>query len=711
MERTSSMALGWAAGKEAVAVGGEGGGALGRTSSPASPYESPERGGRMAGVVDEDALGPTTSKASTDSMDRFLNADFSLDFGAATWDEAAQPCGSFETDFSTGGGSNLSGSTAPWISAHSQAPDPAAQSPMQATVSVGLVSGEGLDLSSGEGLDLDSGILTMGMRNLSVSNEPAVPNDLSADLLPTFSVATMDTLDQVGQSSAGVAGWADAVAEAVVQPPTNDDLPILELDDSAAAAETPRTPSLKPSPKSGRRTPSERSAKYVPAAGPEIKPELRTCLAKATTPASPSYNRRALTWDGARNTQQRYSYTGSCRPAGEGPAVRCNNCKQFYFIDELGANTLTQGFLPHQHNYEFACAWCNHESSGKLEETFQLKKPLLFEAMVDAVLNMMYEYKRQHFKEDEIRTYLFLHWNTLMFGWPPLEAERSRTGEGTKFRKGGSLAPELYKKSAKNPKCKKHIFQSPRGTYYELCDQKPRQPMDMLRPGEQWDTTSTDPLQIVRSVEPQRDDSNTQERRPGVKAKSMGRLLSRSAVEPGASGAKKHSRTPRPSAEAAALLGARLALPEDDPGVAILAELQEQLQQRMEWAVLLEQQTADIERNAGTPGRVCNLLDKLFELRDLVSTTDVLCAAAVALRKGRLLEKAVQLSRESWSTQAFSKLEEAWEVLQQSLAGQRRIVEQFVEALGQDGATKAFSQAVEICCQDMVIGVAQTDVV
>jgi hypothetical protein len=76
-----------------------------------------------------------------------------------------------------------------------------------------------------------------------------------------------------------------------------------------------------------------------------------------------------------------------------------------------------------------------------------------------------------------------------------------------------------------------------------------------------------------------------------------------------------------------------------------------------------------------------------------------------------LLEKAVQLSRESWSTQAFSKLEEAWEVLQQSLAGQRRIVEQFVEALGQDGATKAFSQAVEICCQDMVIGVAQTDVV
>ena len=375
------------------------------------------------------------------------------------------------------------------------------------------------------------------------------------------------------------------------------------MGDPSAAAE----PARSTSPKSGRRTPSERSAKYVPAAGPEIAPGVRTCPPNARTPATASYDRRALTWlderglpaqttdhvgAGVRNTQRCYSYSGSCRQAGEGPAVRCGSCKQFFFVDELGVDTLTPGFLPHQHNYEFTCAWCNQETSGRLEETFELKKPLLFEAMMDAMLNMMYEHKRQQFKEDEIRTYLFHHWNTLMFGWEPLVAERSPTGEGKKFRKGGSVQPELHKKSSKNPRCKLAIFESPREKYYQLCDMAPRQPMEMLRPGERWDSTSTAPLQVLRSAQPQRDDSQTleQERCLGGKANSsMERLLSRSALEPGESGAKKHSRTPRPSAEAAASLGSQLSLPEDDPGVAILSELQAQLQHRIEWATLLDQ--------------------------------------------------------------------------------------------------------------------------
>lgn len=693
LERTSSRAVGlWC---------GEDSGALGRTSSPGSPCASPERDTRS--MVDEDVLAMTSSRASTDSLDRMLNIDYS------EWMlEPENHCASFEPGLDTaGGGSNLSGSgaqndlqptTALWDSDHSQAADQAAMDAIPAGLPAGLAP------DNSDGFDLGPGELAMGMRNLSVSNEPALPSDLSADLLPTSSFSPLLTPSPPSAFPLQQTLLAADQAQAAVQPAMDEGFPALELDEAVAAAELPCKPSPKPSHKSGRRTPSERSAKYVPAAGPEINPEIRTRLANATTPSSPSYDRGSLSWYGARNTQQCYSYSGSCRPAGEGPAVRCNNCNQFYFIDELGADTLTPGFLPHQQNYEFKCAWCNRESSGKLEETFQLKKPKLFEAMTDAVLNMMYEHKRLHFKEDEIRTYLFYHWNTLMFGWPPLVAERSPTGEGTKFRKGGSLAPELHKKSNKHSKCKVPIFAYPREKYYQLCNLAPRQPMEMLRPGEQWDTTSTAALQVVRSVE------QTEERRTGAKEKSMGRLLSRSAIEPGAKGAKKHSRTPRPSAEAAASLGAHLALPDDDPAVAILAELQEQLQNRMEWGTLLEQQAAEIERNAGTPRRVCNLLDHLFELRNLVSATDILCAVAVALRKGNLLGQAVALSRESWPDEAFSKLEEAWDGLVQSLEGQRSIVEQFVGALGQDGAMKAFRQAVENHCQNMLFGVWPTNV-
>merc|ERR1711907_266021 len=125
-------------------------------------------------------------------------------------------------------------------------------------------------------------------------------------------------------------------------------------------------------------------------------------------------------------------------------------------------------------------------SGGRLEETFELTKPKAFQAMVDAMLNMMYEFKRQDFKELEVRTYIFHHWNTLMFGWPPLEAERSPTGRGKKFRNGNSFQPEFHKKSSKHRKCKEPVFQSSkdRDACYRLCDLRPRQPMNILQSGE-----------------------------------------------------------------------------------------------------------------------------------------------------------------------------------------------------------------------------------
>jgi len=61
------------------------------------------------------------------------------------------------------------------------------------------------------------------------------------------------------------------------------------------------------------------------------------------------------------------------------------------------------------------------------------------------------------------------------------------------------------------------------------------------------------------------------------------------------------------------------------------------------------------------------------------------------------------MSRESWSPEAFTKLEATW--TDWDAEGQRLIVEQFVNELGEEGAMKAFSQAVEMHCHSVVAGI------
>ena len=91
--------------------------------------------------------------------------------------------------------------------------------------------------------------------------------------------------------------------------------------------------------------------------GPEI------LCGRTTAPLAPAaaqyakYDSSRLTWNKphTRNNENKYSYSGSCRPAGQGPALRCTSCKNFFFLVELGDGLLTPGFLPHQRNYKFTC--------------------------------------------------------------------------------------------------------------------------------------------------------------------------------------------------------------------------------------------------------------------------------------------------------------------------------------------------------------------
>ena len=181
----------------------------------------------------------------------------------------------------------------------------------------------------------------------------------------------------------------------------------------------------------------------------------------------------------------------------------------------------------------------------------------------------------------------------------------------------------------------------------------------------------------------------------------MESTLSRSKLEPGHSGAKKHSRTPRPSVEAAVSLSNQLSLPQDDPGVAILAEMSERLAGHPEWANLLVQQATDCGNGSGTPKRVCNLLQKL---KTMVPIAELLCAAAIALRRGQLLTRAVHLSQESWPIEALSKLQDTFDDNISTLEGQHLIAQQIVDALGEDKAMEAFGQAVQYFVAGMTLG-------
>lgn len=309
------------------------------------------------------------------------------------------------------------------------------------------------------------------------------------------------TLEQVLASSAGVSGWAGHIGGAEPAGGRRCGGLIKRVPE----AETQKTPPGK--------VPGKRRPKYVPEAGPPIPKAspatrpmatspVRSVQAVVTTLRSDVYATNALTWiedgpvhettngvfaDGpVRNSQARYSYSGTCKNC---PSLYCTECKQFFYLDELGPDLLTSGFLPHQRNYKFTCAWC-HEAGhpGECVETFQLKKQKISNAIIDAFLNMMAEQKRQDYKVAEVQHYLFAHWNTLMFGWDPLEAERHPNGEGKKHR---NIAPELTKRSARAKTVVQPLLfkDGQQDTYRRLCDQRPRQPMNMLLPGERWGNT------------------------------------------------------------------------------------------------------------------------------------------------------------------------------------------------------------------------------
>ncbi len=84
--------------------------------------------------------------------------------------------------------------------------------------------------------------------------------------------------------------------------------------------------------------------------------------------------------------------------------------------------------------------------------------------------------KRQEYKVAEVQRFLFAHWNTLMFGWAPLVAER--VGEGKGHR---NIYPEINKRSSRaKKKVTPFLFEGGQiNHYYRLVDQRPRQPMGM----------------------------------------------------------------------------------------------------------------------------------------------------------------------------------------------------------------------------------------
>ena len=128
-----------------------------------------------------------------------------------------------------------------------------------------------------------------------------------------------------------------------------------------------------------------REVRHVTAAGPPIAPGPRKGRPLPSTPPAPPYKLEGLLWNRTRtrNIENRYSYSGTWKK--HTAALRCGRCQQFFFVDELGEGLLPEGFLPHQRNYRFNCAWC--EPTGA--EIFEVTKPKKFEAIVDGFLNMM----------------------------------------------------------------------------------------------------------------------------------------------------------------------------------------------------------------------------------------------------------------------------------------------------------------------------------
>ena len=490
-----------------------------------------------------------------------------------------------------------------------------------------------------------------------------------------------------------------------------------------------------PTPRSS--PPGQRRAMYVPAAGPLVPVGLRRCRPAAGTPRSSGYDRSTLTWnevgpDGSnvRNAQDCYSYSGtSCCSAidgSPGPALRCQGCSQFFFQAELGADLLTPGFLPHQRNYTFTCGWC----SDDFHEEFQLTKPLLFEGVKDVFLNLMATHKRQDYKAAELQRYLFAHWNTLMFGWPPLEAERDPNGAGKKYR---SIAPELSKKSIKKlPAALAQFQDGEKATYFRLYDQqlRPSQPMEMLRPGETWDNTCETELfpsprptgggaamsVLPWSVSKQTKPAAVQRKRGDsidLDSTGLDRNNSRSNVDP-IRGHRQRLRTPRSTDAAVAVVvdavmqPAEPQLAESDLGMQIIAALSEKLGQALSGIVAAH--NADVlTAGVGTPARVTKLLRRCCEAT--TSAADVFFAAVTVLGPracmGRgLLETAAKLSCKDpdlddlvWIPGAFEDLQESW--VQEAFVtdDQKRVtIAKLVGGLGEQGAAKALCAAVKLHC-------------
>eukprot|EP01043_Picozoa_sp_COSAG02_P007274 COSAG02_NODE_215_length_28614_cov_43.077047_23_plen_561_part_00 len=235
------------------------------------------------------------------------------------------------------------------------------------------------------------------------------------------------------------------------------------------------------------------------AAAPQVQPfAVRTAAPLGGTPSEPAYDVRKLMWNErrTRNNLGQYSYSGSTKEKVS--SLRCNCCQQWFYLDEINrAELCPPGFLAHQRNYSFSCAWCcsaakpNGSSSGgggggggdggdggaKLTDTswveqFKLTKPKKYEAIVDAFLNLMAtaQPRRKEFKVSEIKDYLLAHWNVLLPGW---EQPRELTGDGKPF----DIAPYFNKKGE---------FSQVRKPYWQLTDRRPFQPFKMLLPDESW---------------------------------------------------------------------------------------------------------------------------------------------------------------------------------------------------------------------------------
>lgn len=224
------------------------------------------------------------------------------------------------------------------------------------------------------------------------------------------------------------------------------------------------------------------------AGAPVLQPyAVRTAIPLAGTPLKPPYDVSKLMWNErrTRNDKRQYSYSGSNKEKVS--SLRCSHCQQWFYLDEInGPELVPVGFLAHQRNYRFSCAWCcshawGNGCGGRHEpkstdpswvERFELTKPKKYEAIVDAFLNLMAsaQPRRKEFKVSEIKDYLLAHWDPLLPGW---ERPRELTGEGKPF----DIAPYFNKKGE---------FSQVRKPYWQLTDRRPFQPFEMLLPHESW---------------------------------------------------------------------------------------------------------------------------------------------------------------------------------------------------------------------------------